>query len=624
MADGAEPQDLQAAGATTRRFSAFISYSHADEKFARRLHRRLEGYRLPRRLLKTRRLKPLFRDSDELTASYDLSTAVREAIEASDHLIVVCSAAAANSDWVGREIEQFRALHGDEAILTAIIAETPETAFHPALEGGPGGRTLTPLAADFRPKGGGYRLALLRLVAALAGVRLDELAQRDAQRQVQRIGLASAGAVAGLAVIATLAVYGLNARHDAETQRARAGGLNAFMLTDLRKGLQSAGRLDLLTAVNKAALDSYKGQDLSSLPADTLEQRAKALQAAGEDNEKRGDLKTAQAQFEEARRTTAALLAAKPDDPQRIFDQAQSEYWVGFINWRNGDGAAAKAGFEAYAALTDRLVKIDATNVAWQTEAGDAESNLGMLALRQAGDLPTAEQHFATALATFRSVAALKPSDVDAQLDLADGYGWLADSERLQGRLSDAMVGRAAERNLLEKLGAADPRNVSVQARLLYNELALARIAADRRLFSEAIRRLEAGHAEAVQLEASDPADLDVAKQARAFDLFKVRTFLSMPPARRPPPLALMTLLGPCRSSDVKWADDETSNLCYVLRARLAAEAGDILSARQALKAIQPPKHPEAFSKRWGLNFVDEVKFVQALESGEPGVKPSR
>ena len=158
-------------------------------------------------------------------------------------------------------------------------------------------------------------------MAPLAGVHLDDLVHRDAQRRIRRIALAGASAVAGIAVVAALAVYGLIARHDAEAQRARAGGLNAFMLTDLRKGLKSAGRLDLLTAVNQAALDSYKGQDLSRLPADTLEQRAKALQAAGEDNEKREDLKTAQAQFQEARRTTAALLAAKPDDPQRIFDQ---------------------------------------------------------------------------------------------------------------------------------------------------------------------------------------------------------------------------------------------------------------------------------------------------------------
>ena len=32
-------------------YKAFISYSHADEAWARWLHRALEGYRVPRRLI---------------------------------------------------------------------------------------------------------------------------------------------------------------------------------------------------------------------------------------------------------------------------------------------------------------------------------------------------------------------------------------------------------------------------------------------------------------------------------------------------------------------------------------------------------------------------------------------
>ena len=543
---------------------------------------------------------------------------MREAVEHSDHLIVVCSPSAATSDWVGREIELYRTLHGDERILAVLPPGSGPSVFHPALRGWLGGPGLEPMAADFRREGGGRRLALLKLVAALAGVHLDELVQRDAQRQVRRIRIMGVGAVAGIAVVATLGVIGLNARHDAEIQRARAGGLNTFMLTDLRKGLQSAGRLDLLTAVNKAALDSYKGQDLSRLPPETLEQRAKALQAAGDDNEKRGDRKTAQAEFEEARRTTAALLAAKPSDPQRIFDQAQSEYWVGFINWRNGDGAAAKASLQAYAALTNRLVKIDPKNSAWQAEAGDAESNLGTLALRQAGDLPAAERHFATALATFQSVAAIKPADTGAQMDLADGYAWLADSQRLQGDFAGAFANRAAQRRLLERILAADPRNVLVRKNLLSDDLAFARIDADRGRFAAAIAALDRGHDAAVALERADPANAHVAKQRRVFELFKVRTLLGMPAGRRPAPSRLLTMLGDCEPTNPALADEELRNFCQVLRARILAELGDPKGAQTALASMRFPAHPEAYSKRWGLNFADEAKRVQlAAARGE-------
>jgi tetratricopeptide (TPR) repeat protein len=624
MADSAEPRTPPNAEAPARRFSAFISYSHADEKFVRKLHRMLESYRLPRRLLKThgaaagRRLKPLFRDSDELSASYDLSAAVREAIEASDYLIVVCSPAAAKSGWIGREIEQFRALRGDEAILATIIAGSSETAFPPALHGRPGGPTLSPLAADFRPQGGGQRLALLRLVAALAGVHLDELVQRDAQDQVRRIALAGAGAIAGIAVVAALAVYGLNARHDAEAQRARAGSLNTFMLTDLRKGLQSAGRLDLLTAVNRAALEACKSRDLSRLPSDTLEQCAKARQAAGEDDERQGDLKSAQAQFEEARRITAALLAAKPNDPQRIFDHAQSEYWVGFVNWRNGDGVVAKARFEAYARLAAQLVRIDPKNDKWQMEIAYAANNLGMLALRQAGNPAEAERQFREALRVQEIIALHKHGDPETMGAIANALAWLADSQRLKGALPEALATREAQRKILSDLVARNPLDVDAQEHMLGHDLAVARIEVDQGSLAQAARRLEAGHKASLALLDSHPENKDIVKQARIFELFEVRTWLKMPVGTRPSAAQLTKVLGNCVPTTTGATNQELSDLCGVLLARVRSEAGDragALAALEPVKAHLAAQH-DVLTAHWGVNLREEAGAIQLAASG--------
>src|SRR5512143_2733943 len=129
MAVRAEPR--------VRQYSAFLSYSRGDGRLVRRLHRSLETYRLPRNVAATcgeaagRRLKPVFLDNDELVAAHDLTQAVREAIARSDHLIVACSPRSARSAWVGREIDLFRRLHGDEQILAALIDGEPEAAFHP-------------------------------------------------------------------------------------------------------------------------------------------------------------------------------------------------------------------------------------------------------------------------------------------------------------------------------------------------------------------------------------------------------------------------------------------------------------------------------------------------------------
>ena len=76
-------------------YVAFISYSHKDAAVGRWLHRKLEGYRLPKRLAGTQgedgevpaRLTPIFRDRDELPAAGDLSERVRAALAVSRNLI---------------------------------------------------------------------------------------------------------------------------------------------------------------------------------------------------------------------------------------------------------------------------------------------------------------------------------------------------------------------------------------------------------------------------------------------------------------------------------------------------------------------------------------------------------
>ena len=98
------------------KYFAFISYSHADERWSRWLHRALETYRIPKRLIGRTtdhgpvpsRLTPVFRDRDELRGEADLSSTVTAALEASRHLIVICSSSAARSRWVDEEVRVFK------------------------------------------------------------------------------------------------------------------------------------------------------------------------------------------------------------------------------------------------------------------------------------------------------------------------------------------------------------------------------------------------------------------------------------------------------------------------------------------------------------------------------------
>ena len=100
------------------RYSAFISYSHADEEWAKWLHKSLETYRLPRRLVGRetefgpvpQRLAPVFRDRDELATATNLGDILTAALEQSACQIVICSRKSAKSRWVNEEIKTFKRL----------------------------------------------------------------------------------------------------------------------------------------------------------------------------------------------------------------------------------------------------------------------------------------------------------------------------------------------------------------------------------------------------------------------------------------------------------------------------------------------------------------------------------
>jgi hypothetical protein len=114
-------------------YRAFISYSHTDKASATWLHRALEAYRIPSKLVGhataegevPARLTPIFRDRDELPAAGDLSDELRKALAQSRFLVVVASPAAAQSRWVDEEVRQFKRLHGEGRVLALIVSGRP-------------------------------------------------------------------------------------------------------------------------------------------------------------------------------------------------------------------------------------------------------------------------------------------------------------------------------------------------------------------------------------------------------------------------------------------------------------------------------------------------------------------
>ncbi len=458
-------------------YRAFISYSHRDKGWADWLHRSLETYRLPAKLVGRdtafgpipARLSPIFRDRDELSAAPDLSTEVGAALRGSMFLVVVCSPAAAASRWVNEEIIAFKRLHGD-ARVRAIIVDGEPFSGDPATECFPEAlryrfdaageitaEPAEPIAADARPQGDGKKFAISKLVAGLTGARLDELIQREQQRRNARMGALALGLGALVVVLSGLTWDALRQRNaarqaqaEAQFQRDEAQSLVEFMLTDLRQRLDAVGRLDVLEAVGTRLSESYVKQDLAKLDPDALGRRARVQLLLGEIENSRGNLDTALAQYQQAAATTAELLQRDPGDAQRIYDHAQSVFWVGQIAWQRGDADVAQARFQQYHDYARQLVALDPANDDWQMELNYGLSNLGTLAMDQ-GDAAAAERHFHEALGVAMALLEEAPEDAERLVSTGTSLAWLADALVRQTKLAEARQIREDEIALYER-----------------------------------------------------------------------------------------------------------------------------------------------------------------------------
>ncbi|MHA6334012.1 toll/interleukin-1 receptor domain-containing protein [Qipengyuania sp. CAU 1752] len=466
------------------RYKAFISYSWANAEWGNWLHRSIETFRVPAGLVGKDgeygpvppRLQPLFKDREEEAAGASIGEAVSRALASSEFLIVVCSPESAQSQWVNHEIAWFKTHRNPSKILSLIVDGEPGVE---GLECFP--KALThkvavdlsitdepvdaPLAADARVSGDGKRGARLKLAAAMLGVGLDELVQRDERRRIIRTRIMVGASLALAIVMSGLALVAVQARNEADRQRAEADGLVEFMLTDLREKLEPVGRLDALDVVGQRALAYYAGQKPGNLDADSLGRRSRALHLVGEIRNIRGDSAAGLEAFRQAAATTAELLERDPDNPQRVYDHAQSEFWVGYVAYERGDTKEAERRFIEYKKLADRLVALEPGKAEWQTELFYAETNLGVM-LYTEGRFADAEPAFAKGLEMVQSIAAKEKYDASRQLELGIAQNWLGMVRFQLGNFRGSRLLHQREIGVYAKLLKKEPTNTAAKYRL--------------------------------------------------------------------------------------------------------------------------------------------------------------
>ena len=183
-----------------KHYYAFISHSSVDEKMAKWLLRKLEGYHIPVAIQKKyhapKRLKPIFLFQADLTGN-KLRAALDGELTESQYLIVVCSPSAAKSDYVNGEVQHFINSGRCDKIIPFIVAGTPfaslknnaeEECCPPALVALKG--TDNELrGVDLREstkQRGSKQAAVVDIVATMLGVRFDVMWDRYRRHRIRQ------------------------------------------------------------------------------------------------------------------------------------------------------------------------------------------------------------------------------------------------------------------------------------------------------------------------------------------------------------------------------------------------------------------------------------------------------
>jgi tetratricopeptide (TPR) repeat protein len=581
------------------RYRAFISYSHADAAAAAWLHRKLEGWRVPRRMRTEDpalpdKLAPVFRDREELGSAGELGPQIQAALADSDALIVLCSPEAARSRWVDSEVRAFRAGGRGERVFALIVSGEPHSGgerecFPPAL------RESEPLAADLRAGKDGKELALLKLIAGLLGVPLDTLRQREARRRHQRMLAVTSLAVVVMLVTSFLAVQASIARQAAERRQKQAEALVGFMIGDLNDKLNEVSRSDIMENVHNHAMEYFQSLPDTDVTDQALAQRALALTKIGNVRRDRGQLDKALESYRAAGKLTSKLAQAAPSDVARQLAHAEVLSYIGMCHWYEGKLDEAMRGFDGALAVLLKAQSLAPDNVDLKFQLSTIDNNAGHV-LESRGRIDEAVVHYRRMRSLSEQLVAREPSKLDYQNQLGLAHNNLAKMALLQGRLGEAISGYEADVAIEAALANKDPKNNAQAERLLIARATLGRTLALAGRLDDAAAALHAALVDARRLVQVD-GDVayfreDVAIYAwQLARVHRMRGEAADAAARVAESLAASEVLVKADTSQPGFQRDRAEALLE--RARQRADGGDADGARADLSAALEVLEPQ-------------------------------
>ena len=194
------------------KYFAFISFQSADAKEALWVQKAIENYRLPTAVSKTRslpkRMRPCFCYLNDINLSEELMMELKQRMEQSEYLIVICSPRSAKSSFVNGGIDYFVQLGRRDRIIPLIVdglpySGDPETECFPEALRRHFPKSADPmqdhqiLGVNVNEEGAGSRRwkrqrAVLMVIARMLGLEFENLWNREVKRRKkQRAAIAA-------------------------------------------------------------------------------------------------------------------------------------------------------------------------------------------------------------------------------------------------------------------------------------------------------------------------------------------------------------------------------------------------------------------------------------------------
>ncbi|MEA2325945.1 MAG: eukaryotic-like serine/threonine-protein kinase [Thermoanaerobaculia bacterium] len=294
----------------------------------------------------------------------------------------------------------------------------------------------------------------------------------DAPKRRMRYVFATVAIVLVLFAAAKYAIDVTTARHQAERGRAQAEELVSFMVGDLRRQLEPAGRLDVLDGAASHALAYFASLRPEELTGEDLDHNARALAQLGQVREKQGKLPQAVELFRQSVRFAAAAVARDANRDEWQLSLSNARFYLGDAMRRQGDLRGALENFRAYFAISQRLAQRNPASLPYQAEVSYSHGNLGAV-YEASGDLPHALTEYRLALDMDRQRQRLQPANEQWQADTANSANRLGVVLKSQGDFNGARQAFDEDLEVRRRLSNAAPNDAG-RLRKLATSLAFA------------------------------------------------------------------------------------------------------------------------------------------------------